>query len=77
MKTEYSPPPTQFAGGIKNTTFVEVNVMNISVKFQLYSPIASEELIFEYFSQYQNFGNQITNWTTMAHLERSTQETFL
>ena len=34
---------------IQNFSFAEVNVMNISAKFQLYPLMASEEMIFEYF----------------------------
>ena len=39
------------AMAIKNVSFVDANVMNISAKFQLYPPLnmASEELIFLYF----------------------------
>ena len=39
------------AMAIKNISFVDANVMNISAKFQLYPPLnmASEELIFLYF----------------------------
>ena len=37
------------ATAIKNTHFVEANVVNISAKFQLHPPTASEEMIFKYF----------------------------
>ena len=64
-----------YATVIKTNSFVEANAMNVSAKFQFYSHIASEELIFEYFSQIELFGcydNQSSGevWTRSIWLFR-------
>ena len=37
------------SNGNKNSIYVEANVMNISAKFQLHPPMASEEKSFDFF----------------------------